>query len=682
MSVRRRAAALALVAALGCALLATTAIATSTERFVLDDAESLSAGEMVGTAVHSDGRVTIGASLARIPLPEGVGLVYALARGADGAVYLGTDDDGAILRLRGDEVTPFASTGQLVVSSLAIGPDGTVYAGTLPEGRIFSVTPDGQASEIARPDGTEHVWALAWHPGRRRLLAGTGPEGQLVAIDPGTGAAEVWWDAPAGHVMSLALDGDTVYAGTSDEAVVARVSGPDRVAIVHDFPGNEITALAVQGGVLAVAANQFPDPPPLTARAAKQRANGGGTAPRPRPGQGRLFRIGLDGRPELLVEQDGGHFAAVALLPDGTVVAGAGAEGRVVRAHPDRTSTTWIDVDERQVLALDLDPEDPLLATGDGAAVYRILQGRPTEARWDSKVLDARFRARWGQLDWRGEGDLVLQTRSGETEEPDETWSDWSTPIRSPGPIRSPAARFLQVRARFERDPDAVLWAVTAYFLPQNQRATVGSVRIHGGSKAAEKRARAERQGHIPDPGAKVKLVWEVDNPDGDRLRYRVRFRLEDQSVWRDALEPRTVLTERELEWDTAPLPDGFYRVEVEASDELDNTPALTLRDARVSEPLRIDNHAPVVRALRFAGGRLTGRAVDGLGPIARLELAVDGGDWRTVFPEDDLFDTAEERFAVDLTALPAGPHVVAVRATDASGNAGSAELEVTAPAR
>ena len=44
-------------------------------------------------------------------------------------------------------------------------------------------------------------------------------------------------------------------------------------------------------------------------------------------------------------------------------------------------------------------------------------------------------------------------------------------------------------------------------------------------------------------------------------------------------------------------------------------------------------------------------------------------------FPSDDLLDTANEAFALTLTALPAGPHIIAVRATDAAGNVGSSEI-------
>ncbi|MDQ3037529.1 MAG: hypothetical protein M3Y87_34360 [Myxococcota bacterium] len=71
---------------------------------------------------------------------------------------------------------------------------------------------------------------------------------------------------------------------------------------------------------------------------------------------------------------------------------------------------------------------------------------------------------------------------------------------------------------------------------------------------------------------------------------------------------------------------------------------------------------------------------MDGMGPIARLERAVDGGEWVIFFPIDDLLDTRDERFELDLSSLSAGSHIVAVRASDAAGNVGWAEIEIAVP--
>ncbi len=459
--------------------------------------------------------------------------------------------------------------------------------------------------------------------------------------------------------------------------MVARITAPGHVSIVYDFPGNEITALAAHGDELAVGANEFPDPPRIASATSHDRSSTASRAPRPSPGKGRIFRVTADGRTERVYEREHGHITSLELLDDGTIVGGVGDDGLIVRVNPDRSSSTWIDVDERQVLGVHTAGGAPFFVTGDGAAVYRITDARPRDAIWQSKVLDARFSARWGELAWRGDGSLLVSTRSGNTERPDETWSEWSSDLSQPGPIRSPQARFLQIRARFERDPNAVLRAVTAYFLPQNQRPYVSDVHIEGENDAATKRMRAERQDHVPPPSARYKLAWSADNADGDRIRYRLRFRREDQSVWRDLLRQDETLTEDHYTWNTESVPDGFYVVQVEASDELDNPNALTLRHTADSDPIRVDNHAPVIEALREAGNRLSGRAVDSLGPIAQLEVAFDGGEWHPLFPIDDLFDTADERFQIDLTPLASGVHIVAVRATDAAGNVGSAEAQV-----
>lgn len=660
-----------------CAAIVGTAGAVTTERFVLDDADSLAAGELIHTAVHSDGRVEAGVDLQRVALPADVPLVYSSVQGPDGAIYLGTGNDGRVFRVRGERVEVFAQTGQLLVASMVFGEGGTLYAGTLPEGRIYAIGANGNATELVRPEGAQHVWDLAWDGRRRLLFAATGPEGKVYAIDR-QGRATVWWDSSAAHVMSLALAPDgSLYAGTSEDAIVARITGEGRVEIVHDFPGNEITALAARGDVLAVAANELPAPPAVPAAATQDRTSVTARTPRPGPGKGRIWRVGRDGRAEQVYSRNAGHITSLEILEDGAIVGGVGDDGLVVRVNADRTHATWIDVDERQVLDVHLGAGTPFFVTGDGAALYRVTGSRPQNAIWESKVLDARFRARWGQLTWRGDGRLVFQTRSGNTERPDETWSEWSSELTTAGPIRSPEARFLQVRARFDRDPNAVLRAVTAYFLPQNQRPYVRDVRVVGENDAATKRMRAERQDYIPSPSAIYKLAWTVENPDGDRLRYRLRFRREDQSVWRDILRESETLTNDEYAWNTASIPDGFYVVRVEASDELENAEGLALTHSADSEPIRIDNHPPRIERLRVQGARLTGVATDGLGPIARLEVAINGGEWRPLFPVDDLFDTAEERFEIDLSSLPSGTHIIAVRATDAGGNIGSGEAQV-----
>jgi hypothetical protein len=672
--------------------------AVSTRAFVLDDVESFSAGELNGTAASSDGTVSLGIATRRHGL-AGVASAYCLARAADQSVFFGTGNNGKIYRLRGGEVTVFAETGQLLVTSLVFDGSGRLFAGTLPRGKIFTVTPKGTVQEFSKLDGVEHIWALAYDAKRKLLFAATGPQGKLFAIDA-KGKADLYYDADTAHLMSLVLDSSgATYVGTSDRALVLKVLGPKRATVVQDLPGTEVTALAVRDGQLAAVANEFPSgsagaaASSVTAAPSSSSAKPSASPSSPETpstsspkstaaGTGQLWLIGPDGRAESIFKSEKAHLTAVQWADAGSLYAGAGREGRVYRVHTDGTYEVWIDVDERMVLALDLTGERPVFSTGDTAAVYETVAARGDQAVWTSKVLDAQYHARWGMLSWRARGPVSFQTRSGNAEKTDATWSAWSAALTQPAITPSPAARYLQIRARFTPDPLARLYAVTAYYLPLNQRMKVRDIAVKARPqpvprsqliascvKGSDKKAEA--------PSAAYELSWKVDNPDGDPLRYRLQFRGESQAMWRPMLRPNEVLVEEKYEWDTSSIPDGFYRVRVRASDELTNPRERAQSAEAESKPILVDNHAPEVRELAASGNVVHGVARDLPGPIAGLEYAVDGGEWVIFYPRDELFDSAEEPFAVSLDQFPSGPHLLAVRATDSMGNTGSAEITV-----
>src|SRR5262249_36368531 len=148
---------------------------------------------------------------------------------------------------------------------------------------------------------------------------------------------------------------------------------------------------------------------------------------------------------------------------NGALYVGAGREGRIYRVDPNRTSATWIDVDERQVMAIDLEGREPIFLTADTGAAYRVLPRAPTAPLWTSKVLDARVFSQWGRLTWRGIGALEFLTQSGNTAIPDPTWTDWAKPNPATNLIQSSPGRFLRIRAQFPRDANAILYAVSAY---------------------------------------------------------------------------------------------------------------------------------------------------------------------------------------------------------------------------
>jgi outer membrane protein assembly factor BamB len=675
---------LRLLSAVALALFSGRALAGSTRSFVLDSASVLAEGKLEGTAVRSDGSIARGVTTKRTDLP-GVASAKSLLVAPDGTAYIGTGNDGKIFVFAGGVVKQFAETKQVMVSCLARDARGTLYAGTLPKGKIFAIDPNGQAREFASPKGAEHIWALVYDEAKHILYAATGPNGQVFAIDA-KGNAEVFYDGEATHIMSLVRDSDgSLYAGTSDQALVLRLRGVGRADVVYDFDGTEITALTVKNGAVIATSNFFPksstSKPSTPATSGDQNSPQSSTpvpnptpSDRPQPGKGQLYKVERDGRAEKLFTSEAGHLTSVEWADDGAIYVGTGKEGHIHRILADRTHSLWVDVDERQVLATSLLGKRPTFVTGDGAAIYELDTAPAREARWTSKVLDAGTVARFGQLGFRGQGKLAIQTRSGNTDKADSSWSDWSPQLMAAGPIQSAGARFLQIRVSLN-SPDALVYAIEAFYLPQNQPALVSEV------NAEPPRPKTDRPGARNSSNTSLyKLRWKVDNPDGDNLRYRLSYKREASPSWRALQHDSDILTAAEYTWDTEGIPDGFYRVRVESSDELDNPPAIARKASDESEPFLVDNHPPNVLELRAAAGNLTGKAVDKLGPISKLEYTVDGLDWLLMFPQDNLFDTREETFALPLSLLPKGEHSVMIRATDARGNVGSSEITLKVP--
>jgi len=650
---------------------AASVAAVTTNSFELDSADAFFKGELAGTAVHSEGSVRIGATTERIEL-QNVPVAYSVARRGD-AMFVGTGTTGTIYRVDGKTARVFAKTGELLVSSLAFGRDGALYAGTLPNGHIYRIDPkSGKTKRFSSPKGAKHVWALLYDKKRGKLLAATGPEGKIFTVDS-IGQAKELYTSNASHVMSLAAYGkDDILAGTSDSSLLLRIASNGSATVVRDLPGNEVTAIDVVDGRIAVAVNQFQGAPGAQFKPAPPAGRKPGASSRPRPGSGQLWRIEPDGRAEMLMARKDTHFTDVQWGLDGAIYAAGGHEGRVFKVDPDASYSIWADVEERQVLALDLRSNRPAFVTGDGGAVYRVLEGTPKDAMWTSSALDAVFPSSWGRMTWRGEGRFVFQTRSGNTKEPGETWSQWSKDLKQPGRVTSPPARFIQVRAKFPKDASAELRAIELFYLAQNQRA-----RVYGVEAARPPLKRNEKLRRPPPPTTLVNVTWKVENPDRDPLRYRLSFKKDGQPEWREMFGEDLVVTETLHAWDTESLPDGHYIVRVEASDEEANPEALTLRSSATSEPVAVDNHPPRIDALKIHKGKVQGRVLDTLGPIARIQISVDAGPWRDVFPTDSLLDSGDERFELGLGSLPAGPHIVSIRAFDAAGN--QANREITA---
>ncbi|MBX3203511.1 MAG: hypothetical protein KF764_00520 [Labilithrix sp.] len=659
---------------------ASDAGAVGTRTFVLDSLEKMTGGDLKGVSVSSDGTVRAGFTLGSAPVPDAT-TVFAAAPLADGSTLIGTSPSGKVYKATGDAVTLFADTGALAVTSIVQAKNGTVYAATIPDGKVFKIA-QGKADVFATLPDASHVWALVLDKNGTGLFAATGPEGKVFRIEP-NGSSSVYFRSTEPHLVSLALaDNGDLYAGSSGKGQLYKITGPGRATVIGDMPGEEVKAIAVgKGNVVWVISNEYGEPPepPKRSAAAGRVPAGPSSAPKGKPGKGQLHRFDAQGRMERMMKHDDTHYMSLALDENGAPYVGTGAEGRVYTVDDAHTVTIAADTDERQIGALHVSGGKGFVATSDPPVFRRILGRGGPDAVWTSKVLDATLRARFGTLSWRSTGPVELSFRTGGTGVPDATWSGWSNPVTAAAPINA-TARYVQVRARFSRAPNATLSEVTIPFVTDNVRPVITEVSAStkaGPTKEPVKEVPASG-GEPPKRDSVVKVTWKVDNPDADPLRYRVAFKREGQTQWRDALKADEVHTKAELDWETSALPEGKYRVRVEASDEPANPPDQVLKHALESDTVLVDNTPPRIETLTLAGRRLRARVVDGTSPIARVEIAVDGKtEWRPLAPADGVFDTTDESVDSDVSAVvPAGSHIVVVRAFDAAGNAVSRDLE------
>jgi len=108
----------------------------------------------------------------------------------------------------------------------------------------------------------------------------------------------------------------------------------------------------------------------------------------------------------------------------------------------------------------------------------------------------------------------------------------------------------------------------------------------------------------------------------------------------------------------------------------------LALAGERTTEPIEIDNTAPTVSAVgapQITGdkARAAFEATDGSSYITRAEYSINGGEWKPVYADDGIADSAKERFTVEFSTPAAGEYTVTIRVFDVNGNSGNSRSVV-----
>ena len=662
--------------------------------------------------------------------------IWSSAIDNQGNVYVGTGHDGKTYK-----ITP-SGTGSLLydapeldVTALAIGRDGALYAGTSPDGKVYRIASDGKADVYFDP-ADKYIWSLAvMNDGS--LAVGTGDSGKLYRVRTAGASPEssLLVNTNQTHVISLAVtaQGDLI-AGTDPGGLVLRVSPEGRTFALFDTQLREIHALApaTDGSIYALAlsdaaatartpaAPAAPTPQPSTEGATPTTTvtitavDESGAAVQGQPGPTRsrsdvsnarsaVFRILPDGATDVVWSSTTvTAFAIAPALQGGSVLIGTADKGRIYSVTNDGRDTLLLQSPEGQISSLLVRNNQIYAASSNQGKLFRFGDELVNEGTFESPVRDAKLTASWGRIWWRGAGNVEIQTRTGNGERPDATWSDWSTVYRNPdgNQISSPRARFIQWRAtmRSAGGPSSVEDVSIAY-LPRNVAPEVLSITALPIGVGLQQMTQVtvdpnvESSGLDPSvfgPVAQVpprrfyqrgarSFQWQAEDRNGDTLEYSIYYRALNEQTFR-LLKDK--LRDNFYTIDGATLADGRYIIKVVASDAPDNPPGQKLTGERLSEPVDIDNTPPVVKVMGQPQiTRDTVRVVfavdDATGKVKKADASLDGAAWIPVFPDDGIADSGHEVYTVEFGSLGPGEHTISLRTFDTSGNIGTLSVTV-----
>ena len=691
--------------------------ASSTKVFKEDGFSDFSKGELKTTSLTSEGEL--------FPAPEysPIGeieedLVWRIVAAKDFS-YFSTGNEGRIFRVdKKGNVELYCDLEEVAVFALAVDQKGILFAGASPGGNIYRIPEKNKPSSFFET-GQEYVWDLAFDP-EGNLLAATGNQGKLYQISK-DGKGDVYYETPDKNIMDILLlekiNDDSIYLATHDKGKIYRVYEKDRAFVLFDSEMDEIRCI-VEGeeGYIYAALNTAKAGPPRPPQKKDEEEESKGADDEEEKEEKKKLALPLImGKKSLIVKLDVAGYVWPLLLapetpihamiydnPSKSLLAGIGEKGKLYRIEGRNKYTVLFSVDEKYILSVAGEGDDFRFGTGEAAKLYSVDWQERSRGEYLSPIHDADTAVNWGLMRLRGDfprgTSLKISTRSGNSKEPDKTWSEWTDEEalkKNQVAITCPVARFLQYKLLLSGRDKALLPVVKkveSFYTPPNRAPVIDKIDIAPPGKRPAVRkpppkdksnGNSNNNSKSSNPAdtidalansnpQKVKITWKPFDPESDKLRFALYFKGEEEKVWKkieDKLEKPL------FEFATDALPDGRYQIKVVASDIPSNPKTSAKEGERISEIFTIDNTPPrFVESLTY--DRVEKNAVvvhaaleDDTSIISSAQYSVNAEEWFRVNPEDEIFDSPSEVFSFMISELEQEELVVTLMVTDAEGN-------------
>ncbi len=697
-------------------------------------------GKLRGISITSDGKLMMAPALERVFDTEEA-FIYAAIADKLGNLYLGTGNEGRIFRITPKgQGTRWAKVDEAGIYALAIDSMDRLYAASSPDGKVYRFDERGK-SQVFFDAEEKYIWALAIDT-MNNIFVGTGPNGIIYKVTV-QGDRSVFYDSRETHIMSFQWDlQGNLLAGTVPGARLFRISPDGTPFVLYDSPLEEIKAITVDryGQIYAAALGSgkgpaekailttakssnaaLKIPPVMSNRQATLRVAGA-----LKGAKSVIYKIDRQNLVETLYSSQQELIFDLVMRSDGNLLVATGSKGRILSIDPKRFVALLVESPEEQVTQL-LEQEGTIYAaTSNLGKLYRLQAQSAKRGVYESKLLDAKMLSSWGLARWRlvpGETDgVMVYSRSGNAQPPDDTWSPWSGPYRKAqgSRIESPPARYLQWKIEFSQSagPDTVtsgaqaVESVTVTYMQRNMSPKITSITVYppglafiprpatnpsgrnspGGPNHAHLRSLPKSIRLLGQTGASTtprkmyvpgaqSFSWEAEDPNDDDLVYTIYYRTLDETEWK--LLGKN-LRETRYSIDGVSFADGIYEVKLVVSDSPSNPIKEALENTLICKPFMIANTSPLVQ---FSDSHLKGESVrlkftarTNITTVYQTEYSVNGEKWRLIFPRDGIADSEVEDYDLSLEELNSGEHTISVRVVDSVGNIGTGKHQLSIP--
>lgn len=424
---------------------------------------------------------------------------------------------------------------------------------------------------------------------------------------------------------------------------------------------------------------------------------------------GKCYRMKPNGMPECLYTvRDEGIASITPHFEDG-VLLGLSHSGKVIHLKSNRHWRLLADLPSGRYISRIMVNQDQslLIASSLPGAIYEIDAGLSAKATFLSKPFDAGQIMRFGQFQPIGfsldflNSKTQLSVRTGNCEDPNETWNDWQN-VAWGAPLDVEPARFIQYRIEW-KDKDFRFNGLKFYYTDfENLAPTIFHAQVHMADFEPQMMQDPNSQnatfsfGEIlsrdeltPSPPSFFNLnfrkllkknwvscFWYAEDPNNDELTYTVSIKPfgvleEGVTVVKDISHPLCSM-------ETKSFSDGYYQFQIIASDESDNGQG-HLTAVYETEPFMIDNESPFIKIgdiVVHAQKHLTTikvSASDQWSPIIRASYSLDKDQVNPMAPVTGMWDSQSAEFEISFTHLAPGQHTLQVSVEDERGNMGVA---------